>query len=267
MVVRPSEERGYFKNEWLESFHSFSFADYFDSQHMHFHDLRVINQDFVQPGQGFATHPHRDMEILTYVYSGAITHQDSMGHFETIPAGEVQVMSAGRGVRHSEHNRSQTEILRLLQIWILPSAKGLEPRYDQKSFSHEQKKNKLCLIASNSGKEGSLQIHQDVNLYASILEEGKFLNFKLAPDRALWLQAISGAVEITSGALDVTTAATEVTSASGSESRTLRAGDGLALSEDRKALTAEAKICTTDVKIQAKAQTEFLLFDLIKRTP
>lgn len=260
MVRRPSEERGYFKNEWLESFHSFSFADYFDSQHTQFHDLRVINQDFVQPGQGFATHPHRDMEILTYVYSGAISHQDSMGHFETIPAGEVQVMSAGRGVRHSEHNRSQSEILRLLQIWILPSAKGLEPKYDQKSFSQEQKKNKLCLIASNTGREGSLQIHQDVDLYASILDEGKFINFSLAQGRALWLQVILGDLEVTS-------VATEVTSAACSESRTLRAGDGLALSQDGNALAAEARALTTDVKIQAAAQTEFLLFDLIKRKP
>jgi redox-sensitive bicupin YhaK (pirin superfamily) len=192
--IRPANERGHFNHGWLDTYHTFSFADYLDPRHMSFGPLRVINEDRVAPAMGFPTHPHRDMEIITYVLEGELSHRDSMGNGSTMRPGEVQRMSAGTGVRHSEFNSSQTDPLHLLQIWIMPSENGFPPSYEQKEFSTVEKLNRLRLVASPDGADGSVTIHQDALVYASILEKGKSVEHELAPKRKAWIQVARGSV-------------------------------------------------------------------------
>lgn len=229
-ILRKSQERGHLNFGWLDTYHSFSFGEYYDPKHMGFRDLRVINEDRIAAGRGFGTHPHNDMEIVTYVLSGALTHKDSMGNGSVIHAGDVQKMSAGTGVKHSEANDSEAEEAYLLQIWILPDQRNLTPSYDQKFFEEAQKQNKLCLIASPDAAQGSVSIHQDVKIYASLLDKGKKLSHPLNAGRAAWVQLISGELEV--------------------NGEVLQSGDALAL-EDEKL-----------VEINAKTNAHFLVFDL-----
>ncbi len=194
ITVRPAAERGHFDHGWLDTSHTFSFADYHDPRHMGFRSLRVINEDVVQPGRGFGTHPHADMEILTYVVEGALQHKDSMGTGSVIRPGEVQRMSAGTGVTHSEFNASQTEPVHLLQIWILPDRRGLRPEYEQKVFPEHERLGQLRLIASPDGASGSVTVHQDVWIYDSTLPVGAHVQHELRDGRHGWLQVIRGSV-------------------------------------------------------------------------
>jgi len=228
-IIR-SESRGGADHGWLKAKHTFSFADYLDPARVRFGTLRVINEDRIAPGQGFGTHPHRDMEIITYVISGAIEHKDSMGNGTVIPAGDVQRMTAGTGVLHSEFNHSQNEELHLLQIWIFPEEKNLEPGYEQTPFSREAKLNRLCLIGSRDGREGSVTIHQDVDLYASVLEDGKQVTLDGVAERRVFIQVVSGELRV-NGEL-------------------VSAGDGVQIRQER------------NVDITALAESEFLLFNL-----
>ena len=228
--IRRSNERGKANYGWLDTNYTFSFYDYYDSRFMGFRNLRVINEDFIEPGQGFPKHGHRDMEIITYVVSGELSHRDSMGNGETIHPHEVQRMTAGTGVRHSEYS-SPTDKTHLLQIWILPEKENLEPGYEQKIFSPEEKQGKLRLVASRGGDDGSVKINQDVNLYASILNKGDQVSHDLVDRRHAWLQLISGSIDV--------------------NGETLNAGDGAAVSEER----------TLRVK-SLENYSEFLLFDL-----
>jgi hypothetical protein len=192
--IRTSQERGKASFGWLDSRHTFSFGQYFDSNYMGFSHLRVINEDKVAPGQGFATHGHRDMEIITYVLEGALEHKDSLGTGSIIRPGDVQRMSAGTGIRHSEYNPSQSEPVHLLQIWIVPEAEGIQPSYEQKAFSEEEKRGKLRLIGSRDGREGTISIYQDVNLYATCLQDGESATHNLSSGRVAWLQVSRGVV-------------------------------------------------------------------------
>jgi redox-sensitive bicupin YhaK (pirin superfamily) len=229
-TIIPSETRGSADHGWLKAKHTFSFADYYDPQRVHFGTLRVINEDRVAPAQGFGTHPHRDMEIVTYPISGAIEHKDSMGNSTIIPAGEVQRMTAGTGVLHSEYNHSQDEELHLLQIWILPERNNLEPDYEQRAVPREEKLNRLRLIGSRDGRDGSLTIHQDVDLYASILEAGQQLQLGGVIDRRVFVQVVAGEIVVNGARLG--------------------AGDGLQLTEVK------------EVVVSAESESEFLLFNL-----
>src|SRR5207247_4054011 len=193
--IRRSNERGKANYGWLDTNYTFSFNDYYDSRFMGFRDLRVINKDFIEPGQGFPKHGHRDMEIITYMVSGELSHRDSMGNGETIHPHEVQRMTAGTGVRHSEYS-SPTDKTHLLQIWILPEKENLEPGYEQKIFSPEEKQGKLRLVASLGGDDGSVKINQDVNLYASILNKGDQVSHDVVDVRHAWLQLISGSIDV-----------------------------------------------------------------------
>jgi redox-sensitive bicupin YhaK (pirin superfamily) len=228
--VRRSEERGHANRGWLDSRHTFSFADYYDPRHMGFRALRVINEDWVKPGGGFGTHPHRDMEILTYVVEGALEHKDSMGNGSVIVPGDVQFMSAGTGVAHSEYNHSRSEDVHLLQIWILPEAEGLKPGYQQEAFPREEKEGRLRLIASRDGRDGAVTVNQDVDLYAALLAPEAEVSHPLAPGRNAWLQVIRGTVTLNGEAL--------------------QAGDGAAVSEEEA------------LRIRASEAAELLLFDL-----
>ena len=194
-IIR-SDDRGSADHGWLKAKHTFSFAEYHNPERVHFGKLRVINEDRIAPGQGFATHPHNDMEIVTYIISGAIEHKDSMGNGTVISAGEVQRMTAGTGVLHSEFNHSEEQELHLLQIWIFPEEKNLTPGYEQTLFSREEKLNRLRLVGSRDGREGSVTIHQDVDLYASIVEEGKNVMLDDVADRRIFVQIVSGSVEL-----------------------------------------------------------------------
>ena len=228
--IRRSNERGHANHGWLDSRFSFSFADYYDPRNMGFRDLRVINEDYIEAAQGFPTHGHRDMEIITYVIDGEISHRDSMGNGETIRPHEVQRMTAGTGVLHSEYS-SPTEKTHLLQIWILPEKQNLQPGYEQKLFAPEEKQGKLRLVASKGGDDGSVHINQDVKLYASILSSGEQVTHVLAEGRHAWVQLISGTLEV--------------------NGETLNPGDAAAISEESSLdLTA------------GRDKTEFLLFDL-----
>jgi len=228
--IRRSNERGHANHGWLDSRFSFSFADYYDPRNMGFRDLRVINEDYIEAAQGFPTHGHRDMEIITYVIDGEISHRDSMGNGETIRPHEVQRMTAGTGVLHSEYS-SPTEKTHLLQIWILPEKQNLQPGYEQKLFAPEEKQGKLRLVASKGGDDGSVHINQDVKLYASILSSGEQVTHVLAEGRHAWVQLISGTLEVNGETLDP--------------------GDAAAISEESTlSLTA------------GRDKTEFLLFDL-----
>ena len=194
MQIRRSTERGHADHGWLRTFHTFSFADYYDPQHMGFRSLRVLNDDRVEPGRGFGTHPHRDMEIITYVLEGALEHKDSMGNGSIIRPGDVQRMSAGTGVLHSEFNPSKDEGVHLLQIWILPDQRGMKPSYEQKNFTEEERSGAMRLIASPDGRDGSVTVHQDVNVYASIVDEP--VSFDLKPGRHAWVHVATGEIDI-----------------------------------------------------------------------
>jgi redox-sensitive bicupin YhaK (pirin superfamily) len=194
--IRKSAERGHAQHGWLDSYHTFSFADYHDPEHMGFSDLRVINEDRVEGGHGFPPHPHRDMEIVTYMLAGALAHRDSMGNSSIIRTGEVQRMSAGTGVVHSEYNASDWEPAHLLQIWILPARQGIEPGYEQKLFSDEEKRGKLRLLVSPDGRDGSLKIFQDVYLYSTVLDPGAAVRHNFAAGRHGYIQVARGTAQV-----------------------------------------------------------------------
>jgi hypothetical protein len=230
IAIRKAEERGHANHGWLNSYHSFSFANYYDPQQMGFKTLRVINEDRVQASQGFGAHSHRDMEIISYVLEGALEHKDSMGTSSIIRPGEVQIMSAGTGVTHSEYNHSKTDPVHFLQIWILPNQTGLEPRYEQKMYSTEEKHGNLRLIASQDGRDGSVTIHQDASIYATLLDAGQQVDYQIKPNRHAWVQVIKGDISL--------------------NGNLLVAGDGAAISDENQ------------IVIDAKDNTEFLVFDL-----
>ncbi len=202
ITIRRSQERGGGDHGWLNTRHTFSFDTYYDPRHMHFRALRVINEDIVQPGAGFPTHPHRDMEIITYVLEGALQHQDSLGNGSIIRPGDGQRMSAGTGILHSEANASKTDPVHLLQIWILPERKGIEPGYEQKAFSEDAKRGRLKLIAARDGHNGAVTVHQDVSLYVSLLNKQQKVEHALAPGRHAWLQIARGSVAVNGARLE-----------------------------------------------------------------
>lgn len=228
--VRRSRERGHANHGWLDSYFSFSFADYYDAAHMQFRSLRVINEDRVEPNQGFGMHPHRDMEIFTYVVEGSLAHKDSMGHESSITSGQVQKITAGKGLLHSEFNASKTEPVHLLQIWIVPSEHSLQPSYEEYTLDKADEKNPLLLVGSPTGGKNVVHFHQDVYVYRGQLKAGKTTEHKLKPGRGLWLQMVKGSLHVGD---------TMVTS-----------GDGLLLEN------------VSDVVIKADHDSEFLLFDL-----
>jgi redox-sensitive bicupin YhaK (pirin superfamily) len=232
IAVRPRDERGRTRISWLDSRHSFSFGDYFDPRNMGFRSLRVLNDDVVAPGGGFGTHGHRDMEILSYVLEGGLKHQDSTGGGGVIRPGEIQFMRAGRGVTHSEYNASSTEAVHFLQIWVVPDEAGLEPAYGQKPFDTERAERDFELLASGDGREGSLRLHQDVDLFVARLSPGQTRERALASGRHAWLQVARGEVAL--------------------DGRTLKAGDGAAL-------TGEPRVTLSDAGTEG---AEVLLFDL-----
>jgi redox-sensitive bicupin YhaK (pirin superfamily) len=229
-AVRKSEERGHFDHGWLDTRHTFSFAEYYDPAHMGFATLRVINEDTVAPARGFGAHPHRDMEILTWVVSGAVEHADSMGNRAVVRPGEIQRMTAGTGVTHSEINPSPSEPLHLMQIWIVPERRGLEPGYEQQAFADADRRGRLLLIASPDRRDGSVQIHQDVSLYTSLLAPGERVDHRLAPGRRAWLQVIRGDLDVSG--------------------ERVRSGDGVAVSDE------------DTLSVTAHGPSEILLFDL-----
>jgi len=194
--LRKSEERGHANHGWLDSYHSFSFSRYYDPEHMQYSVLRVINEDVVAPDMGFGMHPHRDMEIVTYMLSGQIRHMDNLGNGSVIRAGDVQRMTAGTGIVHSEFNASSEEPAHLLQIWLLPERNNLQPGYEEKHFDPSENLNQWRLIASRDAREGSLLIHQDVSLFATVLEQGKSLSYELAAERSAYLQVARGRVDL-----------------------------------------------------------------------
>jgi len=194
--LRPSQERGFADHGWLKSFHSFSFAGYFDPAHMGWGNLRVINEDRIAPGKGFGTHGHRDMEIVSYVMSGALAHKDSMGNVQTIQPGEVQRMSAGRGVQHSEYNHAPDDTTHFLQIWLLPNAQGIEPGYEQKTFGAAEKQGHLRLVASPDGAQGSVTLHADARMYAGLFETGQTANLALAAQRKAYVFLVRGELAV-----------------------------------------------------------------------
>ena len=230
MNIIRSDTRGSADHGWLQAKHTFSFAEYHNPERVHFGPLRVINEDRIAPGQGFGTHPHKDMEIVTYIIHGAIEHKDSMGNGTVIRAGEVQRMTAGTGVLHSEFNHSQEEELHLLQIWIFPEQKNLEPGYEQTLFDREAKLNQLRLVGSRDGRDGSVTIHRDVNLYASVLEQGQQARLDDVSGRKVFVQVVSGELEV--------------------NGQRLSAGDGAQIAD------------AADINIEAHDEAEFLLFDM-----
>ena len=196
LTIRKSQERGYADHGWLKSFHSFSFAGYHDPAHMGFGNLRVINEDRVAAGAGFGTHGHKDMEIISYVMSGELAHKDSMGNIESIPPGEVQRMSAGRGVMHSEFNHKKDETTHFLQIWLLPNARGIEPGYEQKKFPDADKRGHLRLVASPDGSDGSVTVHSDARLYAGLFDGAESTSLTLDPARKSYVHLVRGELEV-----------------------------------------------------------------------
>ena len=194
--IRRSQERGHADHGWLDSFHSFSFADYYDPAHMGFGALRVINEDRVQPAQGFGTHGHRDMEIISYVLEGELAHQDSMGNGSVIRPGDVQRMSAGTGVRHSEYNASKSDLVHFLQIWIEPSERGIEPSYEEKHFDAASKRGRLALIASGDARDGSVRLHQDADLYATLVDGDEKVAFEPRAGRRIYVHVVRGEAQV-----------------------------------------------------------------------
>jgi redox-sensitive bicupin YhaK (pirin superfamily) len=230
MTIRPGNERGHAQHGWLDSHHTFSFADYYDPAHMGFRALRVINEDRVDPGEGFPPHPHRDMEIVSYVLDGALEHKDSMGTGSVIRPGDVQRMSAGTGVRHSEFNASKTDPVHFLQIWIIPDAAGLAPGYEQKRFGPEDKQGRLRVVASRDGRDGSVKLNSDTVLYAGLFAKGESAELALPPGRHAWVQVARGSVRV--------------------NGRDLAAGDGAAISDEKA------------VRVEGIDSGEVLVFDL-----
>ena len=230
ITIRKAADRGHFDFGWLDTYHTFSFGDYYDPEFVNFRSLRVINEDRVAPRTGFPKHGHRDMEIITYILEGALEHRDSMGNGSVIRPGEVQRMTAGTGVTHSEANSSETERVHLLQIWILPNARGLKPGYEQKTFADDEKRNRLRLVASADGRDGSVTINQDASIYASVLDAGREAIHQLAPDRSAWVQVARGRIAI--------------------NGNDLNQGDGAAISGEPA------------IAIAASEPAELLLFDL-----
>jgi redox-sensitive bicupin YhaK (pirin superfamily) len=230
MILRKAETRGHAKFDWLDTWHTFSFGDYYDPNWMGFRDLRVINDDRIAGGGGFGMHPHRDMEILTVVFEGALQHRDSMGNGSTIKPGEVQFMSAGRGVAHSEFNASETEPLHLLQIWILPREKSLQPSYAEKSFATELEQKQVALVASPDGRDDSIRINQDVEVYVGKMRAGGSRTFIPKPERRAWLQLATGELDV--------------------NGTKFQAGDGAAFEGGER------------VEITATGPAEFIFFDL-----
>ena len=233
ITIRPKDERGVANFGWLDSRHTFSFGNYYDPQHMGFASLRVINEDKVLPAQGFGTHGHRDMEIISYVLSGELAHRDSMGNGSVIRPGDVQRMSAGTGVRHSEFNASDTNPVHFLQIWIMPEQSRLQPSYEEKNFTPEEKQGKLRLVGSPDGRDNSVTIHQDVNLYLASLTPRDRLTYQIPDNRAVWLQVIKGKIML--------------------DERLLEAGDGAAIVDE------------SEIAIAGNSpNSEILLFDMAK---
>ena len=232
--IRPSQARGHANFGWLDSRHSFSFGQYLDPDHMGFGPLRVINEDRVAPGMGFGEHGHADMEIISVVLDGALEHKDSMGQAAVIRPGDVQRMSAGTGVRHSEYNASKTDPVHFLQIWIIPERDGLDPGYEQKSFPVTERSGKLRLLGSRDGRDGSITIHRDVDLYGSVLAAGESAAMDIRPHRGVWVQMIKGQAKVNDDVVS--------------------AGDGVALLRE------------PDIRITAQEDAEFLLFDMAMRT-
>jgi quercetin 2,3-dioxygenase len=230
ITLRRSQERGGGGHGWLNTKHTFSFSDYWDPRWMGFRSLRVINEDYLAPASGFPTHPHNDMEIITYVLEGKLEHKDSLGTGSVILPGDGQRMTAGRGIRHSEFNPSKTDQVHLYQIWILPEQKGLEPSYEQKAFPAEEKQGKLRLLASPDAQDGSVKINQDARLYVTLLRPGDEVAHTFRPGRHGWLQVAKGSIELSG--------------------KTLSPGDGAAISAEKK------------LAIKATADSEVLLFDL-----
>jgi hypothetical protein len=230
LTIRKAEDRGHANHGWLNTYHTFSFANYYEPKHMGFRALRVINEDRVSPGNGFGTHGHRDMEIITYVLEGALEHKDSIGTGSVIQPGEVQRMSAGTGILHSEFNHSKTDSVHFLQIWLLPEKEGLPPSYEQRNFSPAKTPGKLHLVAARDGRDAAVTVHQDVDLYAAVLEPGDRVSHSLQSQRHAWVQVARGAITLNGLSLDK--------------------GDGAAISEE------------TDVVIEATTDAEILLFDL-----
>jgi quercetin 2,3-dioxygenase len=230
LQIRRASERGHFDHGWLDTYHTFSFADYYDPAHMGFASLRVINEDRVAPGQGFGMHGHRDMEIVTLVLEGALEHRDSLGNGSVLKPGELQRMSAGTGIRHSEFNPSADEPVHLYQIWLLPGAKGLTPSWEQKTFSADARRGHFQLVASPDGRDGSLTIHQDAALYLADLPEGTVVTQPLQAGRSAWLQVLRGATTL--------------------NGQSLSAGDGVGV-------TAE-----TTLDVRAAFDAQVLVFDL-----
>jgi redox-sensitive bicupin YhaK (pirin superfamily) len=202
ITIRKANERGHANHGWLDTYHTFSFSSYRDPAHVHFRALRVMNEDVVAPGQGFGTHPHEDMEIVTYVLSGALEHRDSMGNGEVLKPGEFQRMSAGTGITHSEFNPSATEPAHLYQIWLFPKQKGIEPSYEQKRFPEAERHNQLRLVASPDAAQSSLLIHQDARIFLATLDEGREISHELATGRHAWLQVLRGSVTLIDQRLD-----------------------------------------------------------------
>ena len=229
ITIRKSEDRGHFNHGWLDTYHTFSFDQYYDPAHMQWRSLRVINEDRVAAGQGFPTHSHRDMEIITYILEGALEHRDSMGNGSVIRPGDVQRMTAGTGVSHSEFNPSKSEPVHLLQIWILPNAQDLTPGYEEKNFPETERAGKLRLIASNDASDGSVEVRQDARVYTSILEAGQSVEHALADNRYAWLQIARGTVKL--------------------NELEMKQGDGAAISRET-------------LNIIAHDRAELLLFDL-----
>jgi quercetin 2,3-dioxygenase len=230
IAVRKSQDRGHFDHGWLNTYFTFSFADYYDPKHVHFRTLRVLNDDRIAPGEGFPTHPHRDMEIVTYVLDGALEHRDSMGTGSVIRPGDVQYMSAGTGVTHSEFNASDNEPVHLLQIWMFPEKQGLKPIYGQKNFSEDEKHGKLRLLISPDGRDGSIKIRQNNELYATVLDKGEAVRHELKPDRHAYVQVARGKVAL--------------------NGKQLEEGDGAAISAEKA------------VELTGVDNAEVLLFDL-----
>jgi redox-sensitive bicupin YhaK (pirin superfamily) len=229
-TLRPATARGLADHGWLVSRHTFSFADYYDPAHMGFRALRVINEDRVAPARGFGAHGHRDMEIVSYVLEGALGHKDSLGTGSVIRPGDVQRMSAGTGVRHSEMNASQTEPVHFLQIWLMPAKAGIAPSYEQKTFTNADKRGRLRLVASPDGHDGSVTIHTDARLYAGLFDQGESAALELAPGRHAWVQVARGEADV--------------------NGKKLSAGDGAALSEEAR------------VSVRGISDSEVLVFDL-----
>lgn len=228
--IRRADDRGHADHGWLDTYHTFSFSSYRDPKHMGFRSLRVMNEDWVQPGQGFGSHPHRDMEIVTYILEGALEHKDSMGNGEVLKAGEFQRISAGTGITHSEFNPSDNAPVHLYQIWLLPERKGIDPSYEQKRFDDSERHNRLRLVASRDGEDGSLRIHQDARIFLSQIDTQKQVVHRLTVGRHAWLQVLSGSVSLNGDGLNTS--------------------DGVAVSN------------ATTLAVEATRDAEIMLFDL-----